>query len=291
MRFYKAHDRKACEVFAVSIIDEQINQIWSVELEILDVIHRICTEHGLRYSLAYGTLIGAMRHGGFIPWDDDIDLVMPREDYEKLLAVWHDAAPEGYLLQNTRTDPDFTQNFTKIRKDHTTFLQDDTEREKKYHKGIFVDIFPGDRVAPGKISNLLQHIACAVNLLYTRGYTSGSSGLIGGIERFLLALPKSVHPALRDASENFIRRWNGREELLWFFPSTIGSAKNYYTPKLFENIGTVDFCGGAYACVADPDGFLRVDYGDYMQLPPEEARTWTHHPIVIDFSSNYEELT
>lgn len=111
--------------------DQLQQQIWATEQEILDVIHQVCTEHGLRYSLAYGTLIGAVRHKGFIPWDDDIDLMMPREDYEKLLVIWNQSAPKGYILQNTRTDSDFTQNFTKIRKDHTTFLQDEAERTKQ----------------------------------------------------------------------------------------------------------------------------------------------------------------
>lgn len=86
--------------------DQLQQQIWATEQEILDVIHQVCTEHGLRYSLAYGTLIGAVRHKGFIPWDDDIDIMMPREDYEKLIAVWNQSAPKGYILQNTRTDSD-----------------------------------------------------------------------------------------------------------------------------------------------------------------------------------------
>lgn len=86
--------------------DQLQQQIWATEQEILDVIHQVCTEHGLRYSLAYGTLIGAVRHKGFIPWDDDIDLMMPREDYEKLLAIWNEAAPKGYILQ--------TQGLTRI---------------------------------------------------------------------------------------------------------------------------------------------------------------------------------
>ena len=274
----------------MSEIQEQIHRVWAFEQEILDVIDQVCARYQLRYSLAYGTLIGAVRHGGFIPWDDDIDIVMPREDYEKLLTVWNDAAPKGYILQNIRTDPDCTNNFTKIRKDHTTFLQDDAERTKGYHKGIFVDIFPGDRVAPGKVSGTLQYIACAVNLLYTRGYTSGSSGLVGLAERILIKMPKACHPAIRDAADRFIRRWNGNAELMYFFPSTILSAKNYYGANLFENIGTVKYCGKDYSCVADPDSFLRVDYGDYMQLPPEEERTWKHHPIIIDFEHNYEEL-
>ena len=82
------------------IPDQLQRQIWATEQEILDVIHQVCTEYGLRYSLAYGTLIGAVRHKGFIPWDDDIDLIMPREDYEKLLAIWNEATPKGYILQN-----------------------------------------------------------------------------------------------------------------------------------------------------------------------------------------------
>ena len=274
----------------MSNIQQKIEQVWKVEQEILDVIHRICTEHGLRYSLAYGTLIGAVRHGGFIPWDDDIDLLMPRDDYEKLLSIWNDVAPEEYILQNDRTNPDYTNTFTKIRKDHTTFLQTDAEREKGYHKGVFVDIFPGDRVAPGKISGLLQYIACAVNLLYTRGYTSGSTGTIGMVERILLAIPKIIRPSIRIAAEKFICRWNDRKELKWFFPCTIVAARRYHAATLFDELKQIQFCGKQYCCIADHDAYLRLEYGEYMRLPPEEDRVWKHHPVIIDFEHNYEEL-
>lgn len=274
----------------MSEIQDQIQNVWAAEQEILDVIHDVCTRHGLRYSLGYGTLLGAVRHGGFIPWDDDIDLLMPREDYEKLITIWNGAAPEGYILQNIYTDPDYTNTFTKIRKDHTTFLQDEIERTKLYHKGIFVDIFPGERVAPGKVSRLLQYAACAVNLLYTRGYTSGSSGFVGIVERCLIRLPKKLHPKFRNWTDHFIRRWNHRTDLMYFFPSTIVSAKHYYDASLFDDLTAISYCGKDYCCVADTDAVLRTDYGDYMQLPPEEERIWKHHPILIDFEHNYEEL-
>lgn len=270
--------------------DQLQQQIWATEQEILDVIHQVCTEHGLRYSLAYGTLIGAVRHRGFIPWDDDIDLMMPREDYEKLLAVWDQTAPKGYILQNTKTDPDFTQNFTKIRKDHTTFLQDEAERTKHYHKGIFIDIFPGDRVPSDKIGRKMQYIACAVNLLYSRGHTSGSGGTIGKVERALLKAPKGKYAVRRERAEKKIRSWNGDESLQYVFSSTIGSSRKYYPANLFENMKTIEFNGKQYMCVADTDATLCVEYGDYMQLPPEEERVWKHHPFLIDFEHNYEEL-
>lgn len=271
---------------------DQIQQrVWAEEQEILDVIHQVCTEYGLRYSLAYGTLLGAVRHKGFIPWDDDIDLIMPREDYEKLLVIWNEAAPKGYILQNTRTDPVFTQNFTKIRKDHTTFLQDEAERAKHYHKGIFVDIFPGDRVPSGKIGQKMQYIACAVNLLYSRGYTSGSGGVIGITEKVLLKAPKEKYAVWRERAEKWVRHWNGRESLQYVFPNTIACSRRYYPANSFEEMKTIEFNRKQYMCVADANTILHIEYGDYMQLPPEKDRVWTHHPILIDFEHNYEELT
>ena len=270
--------------------DIAIEHTHEVLLGILKEIDALCAKHGIEYFLDSGTLLGAVRHKDFIPWDDDIDIMMPREDYEKLIAVWNQSAPKGYILQNTRTDSDFTQNFTKIRKDHTTFLQDEAERTKHYHKGIFVDIFPGDRVPSGKIGRKIQYIACAVNLLYSRGHTSGSGGTIGKVERALLKAPKEKYAVRRERAEKKIRSWNGDESLQYVFPSTIGSSRKYYPANLFENMKTIEFNGKQYMCVADTDATLRVEYGDYMQPPPEEDRVWKHHPILIDFEHNYEEL-
>ena len=268
----------------------EIQRLHELELEILDVVHQVCLRNGLKYSLAYGSLLGEVRHGGFIPWDDDIDIFMPREDYETLLSIWNQVAPEGYILQNVNTDADFSQSFTKIRKDHTIFLQSETELTKCYHKGIFIDIFPGDRVAPGIIRREIQYIACAVNLLYSRGYVSGSGGLMGKIERILLNVPKEKYAIRRVQTERLIRHWNGNHKALYFFPCTIECSRHYYPANMFERLESVEFDGRYYMCVADPDAILRVEYGDYMQLPPESERVWKHHPLLIDFEHNYEEI-
>ena len=270
--------------------EKELADLKAKELDILVKFDRMCKENNLRYFITAGTLLGAVRHKGFIPWDDDIDLMMPREDYEKLLSVWDQSAPKGYILQNTRTDSDFTQNFTKIRKDHTTFLQDEAERTKHYHKGIFVDIFPGDRVPSGKLEKTVQYIACAINLLYSRGHTSGSGGLIGKVENILLRAPKKKYATRRERAEKSIRRWNGNATLQYVFPNTIGCSRKLYPANLFENLKAMEFNGKQYMCAADPDTMLRIEYGDYMQLPPEEERVWKHHPILIDFEHNYEEL-
>ena len=101
----------------------QQQKLWDVQLDILNLIDQVCSKNDLQYSLYAGTLLGAVRHKGFIPWDDDLDICMPREDYEKFLKIWKDEDHPGYILQNKRNTPLFTQSFTKIRKDHTTFLQ------------------------------------------------------------------------------------------------------------------------------------------------------------------------
>lgn len=269
---------------------KQIEEVWKHEQEILDVIHQICRNNGLKYSLAYGSLIGAVRHGGFIPWDDDIDLMMPRQDYEKLRKIWAQEAPTGYILQDSRTDLDFTQNFLKIRKDHTTFLQFEEERTKSYHKGIFVDIFPGDRVPSGRISRKMQYIACAVNLLYSRGFSSETGGIVGLVEKVLLCIPKRFHYGIREAAGKYIQKWNMHAEYQYVFPSTISSSKKYYAADIFECMTEIRFSNKMYSCVKNADEVLRVEYGDYMQLPPESERVWKHHPLIIDFERNYEEL-
>lgn len=271
--------------------NSQLQRLWDAELEIMDVIHDFCAAHGLRYTLAFGTLIGAVRHGGFIPWDDDIDIVMPRQDYNRLIALWDTTAPTGYLLQYKENAPDFEQNFVKIRKDHTAFLQDERERDKAYHKGIFVDIAPCDRAAPGRLSRGLQYFACAVELLYSKEHISGRGGLSGFIERLLLCAPKGMRPLLRRKARACMSRWNDREDLPLFCSDTIENCRRYFPADMLGGYRLVPFQGHFYHAILSPEDFLKVRYGDYMQLPPEAERAWKHHPILIDFEHNYEELT
>lgn len=276
--------------FVPESIGSQIGNVWAVEQEILDIIVRICEKHGLRYSLAYGTLLGAVRHGGFIPWDDDIDIIMSREDYDRFIELWPREAPDGYILMNGSNTEYYPNNFTKVVKDHTTFLQRDEHRTKPFHKGIFVDIFPADRVAPHQLSRMVQYAACAVNLLYTREYSSGTGGLIGFIEKVMLGLPRSWHGPLRGFAERVQCRWNGCANTSFFVACTIRGCKHYFPSDIFEEMSTVEFNGKRYCAFGKYDQVLRTIYGDYMQLPPEEERVWHHHPVLIDFEHNYEEL-
>lgn len=266
-----------------------ISIIWEYEQEILNVFHIICEQNHLKYVLAYGTLIGAIRHHGFIPWDDDIDVMMPRADYEKLVQIWSKQAPTGYILQDYKNS-DVVNNFAKIRKDHTTFLQYEFEKTKKYHKGIFIDIFPGDRVPKNFIGEKVYYIASAVNLLMSRGYTSGSGGIKGLIEKILLSTGENNCRVIRNTTERVMKAWISNDSFPLVFPCTIDCVQKYYEPTMFEERVLAWFNGRQYYIPKDYDSVLHVEYGDYMQLPPENERIWKHHPLIVDFEHNYEEL-
>lgn len=268
-----------------------MKDVWAVEQSILDEISRFCEEHGLRYSLAYGTLLGAVRHKGFIPWDDDVDIMMPREDYDRLMELWPEAAPAGLILDRCDLDPENCNVFSKIRKDHTTFLQFESERDNAHHKGIFNDIFPAEHVPDGKLAKKLQFVDFAFMLLFNRGYTSGSKGIVGLGERVLLKLvPKKKYYSASRFFAKQGRRWNGKPTKQIVFPVTIRDCRRYYPADLFEHLEKIEFQGRTYLSFADADRFLTIRYGDYMRLPPEEDRVWKHPPMLIDYTRNYEEL-
>lgn len=272
---------------------EEINMkdVWAAEQSVLDELDRLCTENGLRYSLAYGTLLGAVRHGGFIPWDDDVDIMMPREDYDRLMERWPEIAPKSLILDRCDRDPENCNVFSKARKDHTTFLQFEYERDAHFHKGIFNDIFPLDRVPQSKLARKLQYADFAFMLLFNRGYPSGSKGAVGLAERFLLRLvPKKRYFAVSQRFARRGRRWNNRPAAYLVCPVTIRDCKRYYPADLFDSLERIGFQGGTYSAFSKAEEFLTIRYGDFRQLPPEEDRVWKHPPLLVDYERNYEEL-
>ncbi|MBR4750832.1 MAG: LicD family protein [Thermoguttaceae bacterium] len=263
--------------------EKNLEKTWAAELEILDSIDKFCRKEELKYSLAFGTLLGAVRHGGFIPWDDDVDILMPRKDYEYFVTHW---TVPGFILQNKRTNNDYTQCFTKIRKDHTTFLQYEFEKNVSYHTGIFVDIFPGDRVAPTQLTRKIQFILFAINLLYSREYTSGSES--SKLESILLKVPRSIRLKIRSWAEKRMQRWDYTGGKI-VNASTIDNARLYFQSNLFDRMTEIEFCGKKYMCTAEYESFLLTCYGDYMKLPPEDERRIKHHPLIVDFERNFGE--
>ena len=266
--------------------DDILRAVQLEQLAMLRAVDRFCRRHEIRYSLYAGTLLGAVRHRGFIPWDDDLDICMPRADYERFLRLWKN---EGeYVLQNKDNTPSFTQSFTKLRKRGTTFLTAE-DRERGYHTGIFLDIFPVDRLPRGRAARMLFLGEVMVCQLMTREFVPEAQSLPVRLTAGMLL--KLVGPGWRDALRRLLlRRITARRspDAGWVTIETVDAARQWYSPDLFDRYVELPFEDGLFRCVADWDQLLRVKYGDYMQLPPQSERHWKHRPLVIDFDREWK---
>ncbi len=271
-------------------MDDTLRRLQLTQLELLKIFDRFCREHELRYSLYAGTLLGAVRHKAFIPWDDDLDVCMPRADYERFLFLWNEHPQKGYLLQNKENAPVFCQSFSKLRKDHTTFLEVASEAGV-IHTGIFIDIFPIDRIPNGSARKALFTWRCMLYQLLTREFTPSKSNpaVRMGSALILKCIPKKNRAEVRRRLLDRIKQYDGDRTLQTVAIEVLGTIRKPLAADLLDEYVELPFEDGKYMCFAGWDGYLRRKFGDYMQLPPEEERMWKHHPILIDFEHNYGE--
>ena len=267
-----------------------LRQLQLTELEILCVIDEFCKKYEIKYSLYAGTLLGAVRHKGFIPWDDDLDIFMSRENYNKFLKFWKKHPVGGYLLQNKEIEPDFTQSFSKVRKDNTTFLQKG-EEHLTYHKGIFVDIFPVDRIPNGALKRKIYQLNCMYYQLLTREFVPPTSNaFVKCISLTILGFTsKKKREKKRKRILRKITRYNSDSGLSTVATEIVRTIKTPLPANLMDEFVEIEFEKRKLSSVKKWDEYLTLKYGDYMQLPPEEDRTWRHVPLKIDFENNLED--
>lgn len=139
------------------LVSSDIKKAWSVELDLAQELIRVCKKYNLKIFANFGTLLGAVRHNGFIPWDDDMDFTMLREDYERLCAIASTEFVHPYHFQYSNEGTDFVNGHAKLRNSETTgIVSDELNRKLNYNQGIFIDIFPLDNVFDNKVARYLQ---------------------------------------------------------------------------------------------------------------------------------------
>lgn len=226
-------------------------------LELLDAIDAICKKHQIPYWLSSGTLIGAARHKGFIPWDDDLDIEMLRSDYLRLIKILPKELPENFVLQTNETDPYFISIYGKLR-DKNSYLEETNSYDRIFkERGIYIDIFPLERI-PHFLAWIGGHMQGQIyNQLNNKNLKEET--ILKRIRRIYQFNTKIGFPILR-----FISKLIPGKELRHSF----GTA--FFKPRYMKDIfplTEMEFEGKMYPVPYNTDAMLRKIYGDYMQLP------------------------
>ena len=267
--------------------NETLRKLQLVEIELLKDFDVFCKKYDLKYSIYSGTLLGAVRHGGFIPWDDDVDVFMERNEYERFLKLWRENPVEGYYLQGTDS-PDYEFiNFSKIRKCGTKFGTSlDVRLYGEENVGIYLDVFPFDKVPTDKKKRKKFLFKAKLRMVYTRGYpfTKGSA-FLKLLSKILLIPSRKRQIKIRNKLEKQII--DGCKDMTcgYEYMSLAASEnfKTFYPAEVIENLSTIKFEDETFSAVKDYDKMLTIQYGDYMKLPPEDQQVCKHDPEVLDF--------
>lgn len=263
-----------------------IKQLHERLLRILVMFDKVCRDYGLRYCINGGTLLGAVRHKGFIPWDDDLDVAMPRPDYEKLIAHCREWLPKPYEFVCAENDPDYPLPFGKIQDASTTLIE---RRHLYYLGGCYIDIFPWDAYPSSWLLRKRQrleyfYLKKCLYLVHRDPYRHGR-GPASWLPRLVRRLytMRNLQRRIRkvctrydwDTAKIGCSYTDGWHRIL---PTSITGV---YAPYEFE--------GHTVMGVKDYDTYLRAMYnGDYMQLPPENERI-QHNFDLLDLSTPYRE--
>jgi len=243
-------------------------------VEMLADIDRFCTEHGLRYMLAFGTLLGAVRHKGFIPWDDDVDIWMPRPDYTYFVKNYkHD----HYKVISADTDPDYPLDYPKLH-DSRTLVE---EKGGDGSWGIFIDIFILDgipSIETGKRmfrrAHRLRRVAANQRFTYKMKFSRN----LPLSKNIAILIGRISHPfiSLRSVLKK-IDKENGRYDYSKCkYCGDLADIERIFLTSDFEHLVRADFEGHEFLIPKEYDMVLHRLFGDYMQLPPEEERVSIH---------------
>ena len=265
-----------------------MNELQQTELELLKEFIKICQQLNLKYYLICGSALGAVKYRGFIPWDDDIDVALPREDYEAFIHKAQGLLSENIFVQNYLTEPRFPKCFTKLRKTDTTYIEKSSQKLPIHH-GVFIDIFPLDGYpADTREQQYLEklkkryklRLSCAFSYRYNL-----KARLFFFVERFF-----GVHKRTQKYTkllDKLISAYSTEESKIWCNHGN-WQGKLDYAPKEWFGEGTkAEFEGLSVVVPEEYDKYLTQKYGDWRSDPPQDEQRGHHDAVICDVTRPY----
>ena len=269
------------------LVTERRKKLWAILLDLLLKLDSVCKKHSLKYSLAFGSILGAVRHHGFIPWDDDVDVCMPRDDYEKLLKLTNEFE-NPYFLQTPYSDKYSAYTWAKLRNSNTTMASKHFIYNNMNH-GILIDIFPYDKweVTDHESFDVIKYLALE-NSTFMR----------------------LTNPRLDEKSKKRVQNWAGIDSLVVYntiqriaqkyhnidtdyIICAVCSIYDYNKMLMFDEdykeTVYMDFEGYSFPIPKGYDRVLKSVYGNYMEFPSIEKRGQWHNDLIIDTDIPYKE--
>ena len=271
-----------------------IQKLKRIELDMLKVFVLTCEKLGLKYYLLGGTLLGAVRHQGFIPWDDDIDVGMPREDYDRFEKEAQKYLPDYYFIQTRNTDQELLNNFMKIRDSRTTFIETSVKNQKINH-GVYLDVFPLDYYPESSWEQKIFDIKNQVLKLRIRdAFTLPDKSKHAAHIEFALNIASKlltlVYPDVKSAldKQNKLFTEATQSRILANYCGAWGK-KEIMPAEWYGKGKCIEFEGIQVKAPKEYEKWLTQVYGDYLKLPPVEKRITHHFTELIDLEKPYTE--
>ena len=254
-------------------MENEVRQIQLKCLEILDLVDRICCKYGVEYSLCGGSVVGAYLYGGCLPWDDDVDLMMTRENYNRFLSIAPAELPQGFSIHSFQLSDDFTTTFTKIMNDGTTIVQQD-----ETISGVFLDITVYDRIPNDwrrKIDVQLWKLSQIA--MIGRVDAAGAKQIVRNL--MLKTILKDRRAYLRFFQRRAEKLGKARD---YSYAELFGAYCNTkpFPPAIFENYTSIDFEGRSYRIVRDYVQYLETRYDRTDFREPKEKQIAPHYAYV-----------
>ena len=272
---------------------QELRAIQEKSMEILVYFKEFCQKHGLLFYFCGGCCIGAIRHKGFIPWDDDIDVFMPRKDYERLAQLWPKEADPQYAYCRSDKGHYLRSLLSAVSDENTTFIKE-RQQDLDISHGIRLEILPLDGCPESRFARKRQILWALIYSMFNNNEAPTSKGkgayLLG---RFLLALAPTQGMRYRvwRLAEKRMSRWPITPETkhITELCARYQYMVNDYPAEAFASAKWVEFEGLSMPVPIGYDTYLRMAFGDYMQLPPEEERIPKHEAVLVDTEHSYRQ--